>query len=59
MDLVTCNVDNKIKRYKDKLLIYFEATETEKQTNKFEVARLKWMLGSEALKLFNTLKSSE
>jgi hypothetical protein len=59
LNIVTGNVANDFKQFKEEVLIYIEATETDKKSNKVQVARLKNLLGSEALKLYKTLKVSE
>jgi hypothetical protein len=59
LNIVTGNVANDFKQFKEEVLIYIEDTETDKKSNKVQVARLKNLLGSEALKLYKTLKVSE
>lgn len=59
LNVITGNIANNFKQFNEEVLIYIEATETDKKPNKVQVARLKNLLGSDALKLYNTLKSDD
>lgn len=53
------NIAENFKTFREEVLIYFSATETEKKPKLVQVARLKNLLGSEALKLYKTLNPDE
>jgi hypothetical protein len=53
LNVTTGHIANNFKHFKEEVLIYIEATETDKKSNKVQVARLKNLLG------LKTLKTSE
>lgn len=53
------NLEKNFKYLKQEIEIYFEATETNKKSKKIQVARLLNLMGSDALKIYNTLKIEE
>jgi len=53
------NLDLNFKVFKEQIDIYFVATETNKKSQEVQVARLKNLMGSEALRLYVTIKPSE
>jgi hypothetical protein len=55
LNVITGDISENFKHFKDEIEVYFEATETDKKSNKVQVARLKNLLGSDALKLYKTL----
>ena len=51
-----CNMLNNFKRFRQEVEIYFMATKTNLEENEVQVARLLNLLGSEALRIYNTFK---
>lgn len=58
LNVITGDLAENFKTFKEEIEVYFEATETDKKSNKIQVARLKNLLGSDALKLYSTLNKS-
>ncbi|KAF0687262.1 Uncharacterized protein FWK35_00039318 [Aphis craccivora] len=53
------NISENFKIFKQEVLIYFKATETNKKDIDVQVARLLNLLGHDGLKLYNTIKKEE
>ncbi|XP_050058605.1 uncharacterized protein LOC126550676 [Aphis gossypii] len=53
------NISENFKIFKQEVLIYFKATETNKKDMDVQVARLLNLLGHDGLKLYNTIKKEE
>lgn len=53
------NVSENFVNFKEEVLVYFEATETTKKPKNVQVARLKNLIGPEALRVYNTLTKDE
>jgi len=53
------NISENFKVFKQEILIYFKATETDKKDTEVQVARLLNLLGHDGLKLYNTIKKEE
>ncbi|XP_022162181.1 uncharacterized protein K02A2.6-like [Myzus persicae] len=53
------NISENFKIFKQEILIYFKATETDKKDTGVQVARLLNLLGHDGLKLYNTIKKED
>ena len=59
LNVTSGNLDLNFKVFKEQIDIYFVATETNKKSREVQVARLKNLMGSEALRLYVTIKPSD
>ena len=50
------NLEENFRTFKEEVEIYFTATETEKKSNAIQAARLKNLLGKEALQIYKDFK---
>jgi len=53
------NINDNFRVFKQEINIYFKATKTNKVDNDVQVARLLNLMGSEMLKIYNTLSITE
>jgi len=53
------NINKNFRLFKQEINIYFKATKTNKEENEVQVARLLNLMGTEALKIYNTLSIAE
>lgn len=53
------NINENFRMFKQEINIYFKATKTNKEENEVQVARLLNLMGTEALKIYNTLNITE
>jgi len=53
------NINEQFRVFKQEINIYFKATKTNKEENDVQVARLLNLMGTDALKIYNTLGIKE
>lgn len=56
LNLSEGNISDKFKQFKEEIDIYFIATKTTKESKEIQLARLKNLLGTDGLKLYNSIK---